>query len=74
MMLIEGFPNVACIESAWYQDADDDGLGNPDVSQMACDQPDGYVADNSDTDEMIQEVHLLHVIQQEKMLNLPILK
>ena len=41
----------ACTETTWYQDADEDGLGNPDVSQDACDQPTGYVADNSDTDD-----------------------
>lgn len=40
-----------CIESIWYEDADDDGLGNPDVAQSACDQPDGYVADNTDTND-----------------------
>lgn len=40
-----------CIESLWYQDADGDGLGNSAVSQSACEQPDGYVADNSDPDD-----------------------
>ena len=40
-----------CVESIWYEDADGDGLGNPDVSQSACDQPIGYVSDNSDTDD-----------------------
>ncbi|MFK7908376.1 MAG: YHYH protein [Chitinophagales bacterium] len=40
-----------CVESTWYEDADGDGLGNPDVSQSACEQPTGYVADNTDTDE-----------------------
>lgn len=40
-----------CIETDWYEDADGDGLGNPDVSQMSCDQPDGYVADNSDQND-----------------------
>ncbi len=40
-----------CIETTWYQDEDGDGLGNPGVSLDACEQPDGYVADNSDTDD-----------------------
>lgn len=40
-----------CIEITWYEDADDDGLGNPDVSQLSCEQPDGYVTDNTDTND-----------------------
>lgn len=40
-----------CTETTWYEDADDDGLGNPDVSQVSCEQPDGYVADNSDAND-----------------------
>ncbi|MFK7920997.1 MAG: YHYH protein [Bacteroidia bacterium] len=43
--------DMPCSESTWYQDADGDGLGNPDVSQSACEQPDGYVADNNDADD-----------------------
>lgn len=42
---------VSCTPSMWYQDLDGDGLGNSDISQEACDQPDGYVADNTDTDD-----------------------
>ena len=42
----------ACAESNWYEDADGDGLGNPDVIQSACEQPTGYVADNTDPDDI----------------------
>ncbi len=41
----------ACTELTWYEDADGDGLGNPDVSQSACEQPSGFIADNTDTDD-----------------------
>lgn len=41
----------SCIETLWYADADDDGLGNPDISQSSCTQPTGYVTDNSDTND-----------------------
>jgi hypothetical protein len=42
-----------CPSTAWYQDADGDGLGNPDVSQSACDQPVGYVANADDPDDAL---------------------
>lgn len=35
----------------WYQDADNDGLGNPEVTQWLCDQPAGYVANSEDDDD-----------------------
>ncbi len=38
-------------EITWFQDADGDGLGNPDVSQVACDQPTGYVANSEDAND-----------------------
>lgn len=46
-----GEDDMSCTETTWYQDADGDGLGNPDESQSACEQPSGYVSDNSDPDD-----------------------
>ena len=40
-----------CVETTWYQDADGDGLGNPAISEDACEQPNGYVSNNTDTDD-----------------------
>lgn len=42
---------VACTESAFYQDSDGDGLGNPDESQMACEAPEGFVDNADDNDD-----------------------
>lgn len=41
----------SCDQTTWYQDADNDGLGNPDVTMLSCDQPDGYVDNDSDLDD-----------------------
>jgi hypothetical protein len=35
----------------WYVDDDADSYGNPDESQWACDQPEGWVANNLDCDD-----------------------
>lgn len=40
-----------CTETTWYEDADEDGLGNPEVSLLSCEQPEGYVADGSDLND-----------------------
>ncbi len=41
----------------WYQDADSDGYGNASVTDIDCYQPTGYVADDSDCDDSLAEVH-----------------
>ncbi len=42
----------------YYQDADNDGFGNPDVPQTACTgAPVGYVADNTDCDDSNTAMH-----------------
>lgn len=38
-----------CTPTTWYEDADGDGLGNPEVTMESCDQPEGYVG-NADDD------------------------
>jgi hypothetical protein len=43
--------NIMCEETVWYEDADGDGLGNPDVFKEACEQPTGFVANNDDNDD-----------------------
>lgn len=42
---------VACTETLFYADTDNDGLGDPDSSQMACEAPQGFVANADDNDD-----------------------
>lgn len=52
-MALLSFTIVSCgcddaTGETWYEDVDGDGKGNPNSFLTACDQPDGYVSDNSD--------------------------
>ena len=51
----EDTPAEKCTEVAWYEDFDKDGLGNPNSSRMACDQPTGFVMNADDTDDLNAE-------------------
>jgi len=37
--------------TTWYRDADEDGFGDQAVTQAACSQPNGFVADDTDCDD-----------------------
>lgn len=40
------------LKTTFYEDADGDGYGNPQVTRKACSKPEGYVANNTDCDDM----------------------
>lgn len=41
----------------WYQDADGDGYGSLFINQRQCDQPSGYVEDNTDCNDSEPSTH-----------------
>lgn len=46
--LIVEYASSSCTETEWFADPDGDGFGDPTISVMACNQPDGYVATAGD--------------------------
>ncbi len=45
------------LAQTYYKDVDSDGYGDPNSAQSACEQPTGYVTDNTDCDDLTAEVH-----------------
>ena len=48
--------STAADAAAWYADVDGDGFGDEATRRLACTQPDGYVSDNLDCDDLEAEV------------------
>ncbi|NCG18153.1 MAG: hypothetical protein GWP91_03965 [Rhodobacterales bacterium] len=45
--------NNAIDANEWYADVDEDGEGDPLMPLMACEQPEGYVSNNTDCDDTL---------------------
>ncbi len=53
-----------CDELTWYADTDSDGLGDPNSTELACDQPTGFVANSDDDDDTTPYVEPTETLAQ----------
>ena len=49
---------VRNLVSTWYIDADADGYGNPAIYVLECDQPSGYISDNTDCNDASASINI----------------
>jgi hypothetical protein len=56
MLFTHGSPYTD-LKQIYYADADGDGFGNPYATQVSCNQPTGYVANNTDCDDNNPGIH-----------------
>ncbi len=45
------------VTPTWYADTDGDGYGDPNATQLNCNQPAGYTYDNTDCDDTTPYIH-----------------
>jgi len=50
-------PDTSVDAPTWYIDADSDSYGSVDYTAVQCDAPEGYVADDTDCDDLDDEVN-----------------
>ncbi|MDQ3017890.1 MAG: MopE-related protein [Bacteroidota bacterium] len=44
-------------QDTWYADADEDGYGDAEVTELSCNQPSGYVSNDADCDDANEMIH-----------------
>ncbi len=49
--------SAAVCPTTWYRDSDGDGYGNPNIGMSSATKPSGYVADNTDCDDVFSNIH-----------------
>jgi hypothetical protein len=56
--IVDAAPDAPpCTLETFYEDYDDDGFGDPDVTETACEAPEGFVDNAEDCDDMAREVN-----------------